>query len=592
MAIVDLSYDGVRFAQRNGEIMKIRHLIWVPAAMLASEAAHAQVNEIEVTDGTNATCYTPNGPLPCGFFTEPTIDILVDDGAGNSSEVTTTTNNTRIRTADGTNTSGLNVQSGATALESRNAAIGYAAIGTQLGTSTASGLVTGQVAAVAEDTSGGQSSFNLEGQVAAIRTIGVSGERGFLETTATRTLLGYSANGAELTTGLRTTATNNSLIGNTDVAGSFMVSGSSLLNGVDNAGAGITNAGLISGVTAGSVTAASSDAVNGAQLFATNTNVAVAQTSANTALATSATAQTSADNAQITANTALAAASGAQTTANAALSSAAMAQSTANTALGNAATAQTSADNAQTTANTALAAASGAQTTASSALSGVTTAQTTANTALANAATAQTSADNAQTRANVALTNSAAAQLTAATANTNASTALGTANAASANAAAALTQTANAVQYDSAAHTSVTLNPGSTAVSLRNIAAGVSPSDAVNVSQLSTVTNNLTALGSRVNSLESLVQNVDNDIRRIDRLAGRGVAIATALASIPPINGDQKFGVGFGFGTYDGRSAFSAALIGRINDNTQFRLNAGTTGNGKVAAGGGMTFGW
>ena len=537
--------------------MKIRVIALASVAFVWAGSAHAQINEIEVSDGTSAMCYTPTGQVPCGFFSQPTIDLTVDDGAGNGSEVTTTSTRTTIDTSDSTNSSGLNVQANGTALESNNPTIGYAAIGTQVGTSSASGLITGQVVAQARDLSGGNSDLDLEGQVATIRTVGASGERGFLETTATRTLLGYSADGTALTTGLLSTTTNNTLVGNTDVAGDFVVSGSSNLNGIVNNGAGIADAGLISGVTSGTLSATSTEAVNGAQLFATNTNVATAQTTANTALANAATAQTTAD-------TALVNAAAAQTTADTALTNAAAAQGTANTALTNAATAQVTAD---------------------TALAGATVAQTTADTALANAATAQGTA-------NTALTTATNAQLSADTANTNASMAVATANTANTNAATALAQTANAVQYDGPAHTVVTLNPGSSAVSLRNVAAGVSPTDAVNMSQLSAVTNNLTAMGNRVTSLESLVENVNGDIRRLDRLAGRGVAIATALASIPPINSDQKIGVGLGFGTYDGRAAFSAAIIGRVDDNTQFRLNAGTTGNGKVAAGGGVTFGW
>jgi autotransporter adhesin len=75
-------------------------------------------------------------------------------------------------------------------------------------------------------------------------------------------------------------------------------------------------------------------------------------------------------------------------------------------------------------------------------------------------------------------------------------------------------------------------------------------------------------------------------------MASRGVAIATALASVPALDGDKKFGIGFGTGTYDGRVAFSFALIARAGDNAQFRVNAGTAGNGKIAAGAGATFGF
>lgn len=99
-------------------------------------------------------------------------------------------------------------------------------------------------------------------------------------------------------------------------------------------------------------------------------------------------------------------------------------------------------------------------------------------------------------------------------------------------------------------------------------------------------------VGSAFDAVDTRLAGLDFDIRRLDRLVGRGVAIATAMASIPPLDGDKKIGIGVGTGTYDGRFAFSAAIIGRVSDSAQFRLNAGTAGNGKVAAGGGMTLGF
>jgi hypothetical protein len=66
---------------------------------------------------------------------------------------------------------------------------------------------------------------------------------------------------------------------------------------------------------------------------------------------------------------------------------------------------------------------------------------------------------------------------TANTAFTTATAAQGTANN-------ALALGLNSVQYDNAGHTSVTLNPGGSPTPLHNVAAGVAPTDAANVSQL------------------------------------------------------------------------------------------------------------
>lgn len=523
--------------------MSIRFLLLTSVAFAGVQTVAAQVSQVQVDDGTTANCYGAAGDFACPIGPQPTVDIFVSDGAGNSSQVVTNAAQTTIGTTDGTSSSRLNIESNGTALETADPAFGYGVLGTQTGTSASTGNDSGQIVGIAENAAGDRSELYLEGQVATLRTRGASGSRSVVETNQDRTLIGYAADGMTVNNGLLSDAIGNRLVGDTEVADNLSVAGSTSLNGLNNNGAGITGAGLVSGVTAGAVAAGSTEAVNGSQLFNTNSNVAMAQTTANTALTNAATAQTTADNA---------------------LANAATAQMTGDNALANAATAQTTADNALTNAATA-------QTAADNALTNAATAQTTADTALGNAATAQTTA-------NTAIADAAAASTVAGTANTNASTALALAG--------------NSVQYDDASRTSVTMNPGGSAATIRNVAAGVAPSHAVNMQQLTAVSSSVTNLGNRVASLETLVSNVNVDIRKLDRMAGRGVAIATAIASVPPIRDDQKIGVGVGMGTYDGRTAFSAAIIGRISDNAQFRVNAGTTGNGKVAAGGGFTLGW
>lgn len=218
-----------------------------------------------------------------------------------------------------------------------------------------------------------------------------------------------------------------------------------------------------------------------------------------------------------------------------------------------------------------------------------------------------TDASAAQAMADTALANAATAQAGADTA---------TANAAAAQAAAdtALALGQNSLQYDPPAspstpgsaagaesarsapapaeRTSLTLNPGGAAAGLHNLAAGIAPNDAVNLSQLEAVSSAVTALGGRTAALEGQLAAFSASLRRVDKLASRGVAIATALASIPPLAGSQRFGLGVGVGGYDGQAAFSAAFLGRLTDRMQVRLNAGTSGSGKVAGGGGVTVGW
>lgn len=145
----------------------------------------------------------------------------------------------------------------------------------------------------------------------------------------------------------------------------------------------------------GAVSANSFDAVNGRQLFTTNTRISTLEAGAGSALAVANTAQNTADVALALADSAVTVGLSAQTLANAA-------QSTADTALVNAATAQSTADlaraeaaTAQGTANTALVNAAVAQSTADIARTEAAAAQGTADTARVEAATAQQTADTA-----------------------------------------------------------------------------------------------------------------------------------------------------------------------------------------------------
>ncbi len=128
-------------------------------------------------------------------------------------------------------------------------------------------------------------------------------------------------------------------------AGSLTVGNSKVDNNglTITGGPSVTTAGInaanqkITNVAAGTISASSTDAVNGSQLNTTNQNVTTAQNTANTAVTNAAAAQN-------TANTAVTNAAAAQNTANTAVTNAAAAQNTANTAVTNAAAAQATAD--------------------------------------------------------------------------------------------------------------------------------------------------------------------------------------------------------------------------------------------------------
>ncbi|MCG8286596.1 hypothetical protein MID07_18500, partial [Acinetobacter seifertii] len=109
--------------------------------------------------------------------------------------------------------------------------------------------------------------------------------------------------------------------GNLTTGGSLNVTGASNLNG----GANLNNQ-KITNLAAGTISASSTDAVNGSQLNTTNQNVTTAQNTANTAVTNAAAAQN-------TANTAVTNAAAAQNTANTAVTNAAAAKATADKGL-------------------------------------------------------------------------------------------------------------------------------------------------------------------------------------------------------------------------------------------------------------------
>lgn len=655
--------------------MKIRAMLLASATIACSSTVWAQtVQEVEVTDGTNSTCYREAGAttVDCGFYTEPTVNTFVSDDPGNTSSIVTQADGTEIETVSITGErtlfnqsatqqmlevsqsptvfSGINMLVDGVAMFSTDPTIGFAEFGTQNGTSSLTGLDGGQVFANAGATDPNlTSSLALESTLGLLRTRDLNTNRvSFFRTSSTSTVLGIVevGTGTQIAT-ITTTQAGHDIVGNTSVAGTFAVSGVSTLNGINNQNAGITNAGLVSGVTAGAVNATSTEAVNGSQLFDTNQTVAAVQTTANTALTTATTAQTTANTAltnaataQTTANSALANAATAQSTADTALTNAATAQSTADTALANAATAQSTADTAlanaataQSTADTALANAATAQTTAEGAATAAAAAQTaadaaqgTADTALANAATAQTTAEGAataaaaaqtaaggaQTTANTALANAATAQTTAegaataaASAQTAANAAQGTADTALANAATAQTTATGAATAAAAAQTAsaTAVTNSEAAVVVANEA--MTTANGIATTANTALTNSQNALtaataaqtlasgfDNRITLLESGFADLRADLNKVDATASRGVAIASAFASIPDIDDDKKFGVGVGVGHYNDKTAFSIAVGARASDNAEFRVNVGSTGSGKVAIGGGGMFSW
>ncbi|MFL9874167.1 YadA-like family protein [Paraburkholderia megapolitana] len=105
---------------------------------------------------------------------------------------------------------------------------------------------------------------------------------------------------------------------------------------------------------------------------------------------------------------------------------------------------------------------------------------------------------------------------------------------------------------------------------ITNVAPGINPTDAVNVSQL---------------------QGVQGNINDVARRAYSGVAAATALAMIPEVDPGKTLSVGFGSGNYQGYSAVAFGFTARIAENIKVKggVSGGSAG---TAFGVGAAYQW
>ncbi|TDG22390.1 hypothetical protein EYW47_18145 [Paraburkholderia silviterrae] len=110
---------------------------------------------------------------------------------------------------------------------------------------------------------------------------------------------------------------------------------------------------------------------------------------------------------------------------------------------------------------------------------------------------------------------------------------------------------------------------------ITNVASGVNPTDAVNVGQLQ----------SGLNSLQGNVNSVA-------RNAYGGVAAATALTMIPDVDQGKTIAVGVGTANFQGYQAVALGASARITQNLKVKLGGGYASGGGATYGGGMAYQW
>jgi hypothetical protein len=92
---------------------------------------------------------------------------------------------------------------------------------------------------------------------------------------------------------------------------------------------------------------------------------------------------------------------------------------------------------------------------------------------------------------------------------------------------------------------------------ITNVAAGISPTDAVNVSQLN-----------------SLSANFQRQITGVDNRLRDGVAVAMAAGGVPSVPQGRRFGVFGNVAGYDGHGAFGAGLTGVLYETKAYQVQA------------------
>ena len=119
---------------------------------------------------------------------------------------------------------------------------------------------------------------------------------------------------------------------------------------------------------------------------------------------------------------------------------------------------------------------------------------------------------------------------------------------------------------------------------IHNVANGTAATDAVNYSQLSSVTNSISSLNNSVNNLSNQLQQSQTQYRS-------GIAGVAAMNGIGALNGNQKVNFGIGVGGFAGQAGIAAGGNVRITDSTTFKASVAQTNQNTVVSGG-LTIGF
>ena len=146
----------------------------------------------------------------------------------------------------------------------------------------------------------------------------------------------------------------------------------------------------------------------------------------------------------------------------------------------------------------------------------------------------------------------------------------------------------NSVQYGPS-RTNVTFNAGGTATVLSNVAAGVSTTDAVNLGQMNAGMNSAVTQANAYT--DGRIAALDFDLRSVRRDSYAGTSGALAAAGLPQAYEAGKGMLAIGGGTYAGQSAVAVGMSKAFNDgHTVVKLSGTYDSQGRAGGSGGIGY--
>ena len=125
---------------------------------------------------------------------------------------------------------------------------------------------------------------------------------------------------------------------------------------------------------------------------------------------------------------------------------------------------------------------------------------------------------------------------------------------------------------------------------INNVKAGVAGTDAVNVSQLKRVQDQITNSTTNISQNTADIKNIKGDISKLDKRVNKAVASSAALAALHPLDfdPDAKWDFAAGYGHYHNGNAAALGAFYRPNEDVQLSVGS-TVGNGETVVNAGLS---